>query len=489
MSQPVRVRYAPSPTGSPHIGNTRTALFTWLFARGHGGVFVLRIEDTDRERFVPGSQEMIEEGLRWLGLDWDEGPGKGGDYGPYVQSERLGLYREYSDQLVAEGKAYRCYCTQDRLTSMREQQTAAGLPPGYDRRCRDLTPEQRAEEEAKGSPFVIRIKMPLDGVTTFHDEVLGDISFENRLLDDFVAIKSDGGSLYNFANVVDDHLMGITHIIRGNEFVSSTPRFINLYNHFGWEPPKFAHCSLLTGPGGAKLAKRHGAVGVLEYRDQGMLPEAVFNFLSLLGWSPGDDRELMSRDEILQAFSLEGLTKHPAFFDVEKLVWMNGEYIRSCSIDRLAELLVPHLVSAALLPADPSEADLAYLKRIVPLIQERVKRLSEVPEQVAFFYADSLDYDPKGVKKWLSSAETPALLRSVADALGDLDAWTIDGIEAAVRSAGESMGASGGKVIHPVRMAVTGRTTGPGLFEAMEVLGRDRCLHRLKAAEGLVPVD
>ena len=333
MSSKVRTRFAPSPTGYPHVGNIRTALFAWLFARHHGGTFLVRIEDTDAARKVEGAVEVILDGLKWLGLNWDEGPEKGGPFGPYVQSERLDYYRRYADKLIEEGKAYYCYCSPERLSAMREEQAARKQPPGYDRHCRELSPAQRAEYEAQGIKPVVRFKMPQTGKTVCDDIIRGRVEFENSLLDDFVLLKSDGYPTYHLANIVDDHLMEISHVLRAEEWLSSLPRHLLLYEAMGWAPPQFAHLPMILGPDRSKLSKRHGAVSVIEYREQGYLPEAMLNFLTLLGWALDDKTEIMSLEEIVRNFSLERVNKTAAVFNAEKLLWMNGVYLRSLPLD------------------------------------------------------------------------------------------------------------------------------------------------------------
>lgn len=481
----VRVRFAPSPTGSPHIGSVRTALYNWLFARHTGGVFILRIEDTDRTRLVPGSLEEIMESLLWLGTTYDEGPGVGGSHGPYVQSERVDIYTKHAQQLLDSGHAYRCFCTPERLAEMRKAQEAAKLPTGYDRTCRHLSPAEAEARLKEGTPSVIRFVVPEEDVTSFTDIVYGEISFENRLLDDFVLVKSDGYPTYQFANVVDDHLMEITHIIRGEEWISSTPKHVLQYKAFGWEPPKFAHSPLLVGPDRAKLGKRHGSVRFMDFVARGFLPEAMINFTALLGWSPGDDQEIFTTDQLIERFTLEGIVNHPVVFDIEKLEWMNGVYIRQSDLDRLTERCLPHLQDAGLLPSGPETDQRDYARSVIALLQERLKTLSEVPESARFFFEDDFEYDEKGMQKWLNRDYVPDLLSRLAERLGGLPEWTVESIEAAVRETGEEMGLSGGQVIHPTRMAVTGRTVGPGLFETMAVLGRERVSSRLEHTASL----
>ncbi|MBI2844641.1 MAG: glutamate--tRNA ligase [Armatimonadetes bacterium] len=482
MTAMIRVRFAPSPTGSPHIGNIRTAVFDWLFARHEGGVFILRIEDTDRARLVPGAMEEIMRDLRWAGLDWDEGPEVGGPYGPYIQSERVDLYQKHAEQLVAEGRAYHCYCTAERLEEMRKAQQAAGKPTGYDQRCRYLTEEERAALASESDTFVIRFAMPTSGQTSFVDVVRGELSFDNALQDDFVILKSDGYPTYHFASVVDDHLIKISHVIRSEEWISSTPKHVQLYSALGWEPPAWVHPSLILGPDRSKLSKRHGAVNFSTYIEEGYLPDAMVNYLALLGWSAGEDRDIYSIQELIEKFTLEGITGHPAIFDAQKLLWMNGVYIRQTSMNRLAELILPYLQKAGLVSEPPSDSELDYVRKIVPLIQDRLKVLSEAPELAEFFFREEPAYDPKAVQKWLERPEASELLTKVVDRLEELEEWNVGAIESAVREAGADVGAEGGKVIHPVRVASTGRTVGPGLFETLEVLGRDRVVTRLRRA-------
>lgn len=476
----IRVRFAPSPTGSPHIGTIRTAVYDWLFARHAGGTFVLRMEDTDRARYVPESQEQILESLRWLGCQWDEGPEVGGQYGPYLQSERLDIYAAHARQLLDESKAYRCFCAPERLAEMRKEQEVLKQPTGYDRLCLGLPPEETESRLKEGMPYVLRFKVPETGQTSFTDIVRGEITFDNRLLDDFIIVKSDGYPTYQFASVVDDHLMEITHVIRGEEWISSTPKHILEYQAFGWQPPKFAHPALILGPDRSKLAKRHGAVAFLDYKERGFLPEAILNFVTLLGWSPGEDREVFSPDELIARFTLEGLVKNPAIFDVQKAEWMNGVYIRQAPLERIAGLCLPYLQEAGLVSKTLTPEEMEYVRKVVALEQERMKVLSEIVELTRFFFEDEPEYEEKGRKKWLEQDYVPVLLRNLGDRLQGISEWTHDSIEEAVRQAGDEMGLSGGQVIHPVRMAVTGRTVGPGLFESISVLGKERVLKRLK---------
>ncbi len=470
----VRVRFAPSPTGSPHIGNIRTALFTWLFARRHGGVFILRIEDTDRARYVEGSVQEIMDSLRWLGLDWDEGP--------YFQSERLPLYREVAERLVASGHAYRCYCTPERLEELRRQQEAAKQPTGYDRKCRYLSDEERARLDAEGTPYVIRFAMPLEGTTVFQDAIRGELRFENALLDDFVMLKSDGFPTYHLASVTDDHYMGITHVIRGEEWISSTPRHVQMYQALGWKMPVFAHLPMILGTDRKKLSKRHGSVQFVEYIQQGYLPEAMFNFLALLGWSADEDRELYTREELIERFDLSGVLDHPAIFDGQKLLWMNGVYIRRKPIEELTRLCLPYLQEAGLLPSEPSPEQMQYAERVIALEAERMKLLSEVVSLTEYFFRETLEYEPKGVRKWFTQPYVPQMLEMLIARYETLEPFDLQNIEATTRAVAEELGVSAAQVIHPTRVAVSGRTVGPGLFEMIEVMGKERVLKRLRAA-------
>jgi len=481
----VRVRYAPSPTGQPHVGNIRTAIFNWLLARHEGGAFVLRIEDTDQARIAPGALESIFESLRWLGLDWDEGPEVGGPYAPYFQSQRLDHYHSAASRLIDAGHAYHCFCSPQRLEAVRAEQMRLKVPPKYDRRCRELSPGERREFEAQGITPVVRFKTPLAGRTAFHDVVRGQVVFENDTLDDFVLLKSDGFPTYHLANVVDDHAMGITHVLRGDEWVPSTPRHVLMYEAFGWEPPIFAHLPMILGPDRAKLSKRHGATALQDYREKGFLPEAVFNFLGLLGWSLDDKTEIISKDEFVRHFSLERIVKSPAIFNLEKLTWMNGVYIRELPPETLAEHLASFL--EAHLPADvPHPLDRSYLARIVPLVQERIKRLDEAAEMTAFFFVEGeLDYplaDLLGKRFADAPGEAATALAAIRERTAGLEAWDEGALEGVIRPLAEELGLKTGELFGAVRVAVTGRTAAPPLFQTMAVLGRERCLARLDTA-------
>ena len=482
MQDKVRVRFAPSPTGFPHVGNIRTALFNWLYARHTGGVFILRIEDTDVARKVDEAVEYILDSLRWLGLDWDEGPEVGGDYGPYFQSQRLDLYKEHGQRLVKGGHAYYCYCSPERLEQMRAEQIRRKVPPGYDRRCRYLTEADRAKFESQGIIPVIRFAVPLEGTTSFHDLIRGDITVNNRTMDDFVILKSDGFPTYHLANVVDDHFMKISHVMRADEWLSSTPRHMLLYDALGFEPPRFAHLPMILGPDRSKLSKRHGATSLIEYREAGYLPEAMVNFLALLGWSLDDKTELLTKEELIRYFSLERIGKTAAIFSHDKLYWMNGVYVRKLSIDDFTDKIMPFLDKG--LPesvARPISHD--CVRQIAPLIQDRVRILKDAVELNDFFFLDELDYDPSLlVGKNMDIASSLRALEASLDRLEALSQFDHDSLEGALRPLAEELGLKTGQLFGVIRVAVTGRTAAPPLFETMSVLGRERCLKRLEAA-------
>ncbi len=481
----VRVRMAPSPTGDLHVGGARTALFTWLFARHHHGDFLLRIEDTDRKRFVDESVEGIIEALTWLGLEWDEGPGIGGPYGPYVQSERLPLYQEHANWLVEHGHAYPCFCSEERLKQVTDEQRKRGEPPGYDRHCRNLTPEQVAEYRAQGIVPVIRLKVPESGVTVVHDLIRGNIEFENRVLQDAVLLKSDGFPTYHLAVVVDDHLMEITHVTRTEEWIPSSPLHVQLYDAFGWEPPIFAHPPVILRPDGkGKLSKRDGAVGVLEYKKNGYLPEAMINYLALLGWSSGDE-EMFSRDDLIEKFDLPDVHPSPARFSFEKLLWMNQKYINHVlTLDDFAKRSVPFLQEAGLVTEaanDPTSDEFKYVKEVVELVKDRARILTEVVEDTEFFFWDQLpDYDVRSlIPRKDKPEEVEPALRQVVEIIESTDLNDEAEVQAKLRALAKELGMKAGELFMPIRVATTGRTIAPGLFETLRVLGKERALERL----------
>jgi glutamyl-tRNA synthetase len=481
----VRVRFAPSPTGYLHIGGARTALYNWLFARHCGGKFILRIEDTDRNRYVPDALTDIMASLRWLGLDWDEGPEVGGDYGSYSQSERLDLYQKYAQQLVDEGKAYRCYCTSERLEQLRKSQEAGKQDVGYDRFCLNLSEAERREKEAAGLKSVIRFKIPREGHTMVKDLLRGELHFDNSTLDDLVLLKSDGYPTYHLANIIDDHLMKISHVMRGEEWIPSTPRHILLYQAFGWEPPLYAHLPLFMAPGGGKLSKRHGATSVREYREKGYLPEALNNFLLLLGWNPGTDQEMFSLQEAAETFTIERVNASPVALSFEKLDWFNGVYIRSLSTEDLANRCLPYLQQAGLLPDPCPDERYQYLLQIIPLIRERLKSVPEVAEMTSYFLVEDITTPTKEllIPKKMDQERTLAALEGAVRVLEGVSAEFKEAdMEAVLRSVAQELGLFDGQVFMPVRVAISGRTATAGIFETMHVLGKERVLRRIQNA-------
>jgi glutamyl-tRNA synthetase len=464
------------------VGNIRTALFNWLFARHHGGSFIVRIEDTDVTRKVKGAVKAILDSLRWLGLDWDEGPEVGGKYPPYIQSQRLGLYKEATERLISQGDVYYCYCSPQRLEEMRAEQVRRKQPPGYDRHCRNLSQRERAKREAEGITPVVRFKTPLDGQTSFNDLIWGGVVFENNTLDDFVLLKSDGYPTYHLANVVDDHLMEISHVLRAEEWLSSTPRHLLLYRALGFEPPQFAHLPMLLGTDRSKLSKRHGAVSITQYRDQGYLPEAMVNFLALLGWSLDDRTEILSRQELIENFSLERISRTAAIFNRDKLSWMNGVYIRSLTPDGFFEAVQPYLMmdiaaGKALISSEE------YVRAVLPLIQERARTLAEVTELAQFFFIDQLDYEPSLlIGEKMSPQSAIQALTAAQQRLSQLTEFDANSLEGVLRPLATELGLKTGQLFGTLRVAVTGRTAAPPLFQTMAVLGKERCLRRIEAA-------
>ena len=483
MSAPVRVRYAPSPTGNPHIGNIRTAMFNWLFARRNGGQFVVRVEDTDQARITEGAVDHILDGLEWLGIDWDEGPRVGGPYGPYFQSERLERYHEAAQQLIASGNAYRCYCPPERVAELRKEQARNKQRQGYDSHCRYLSDDQRRSKEAEGVPSVLRFAMPQTGITSVEDTIRGHVEWQNDLTDDFVLVKTDGFPTYHMAVVVDDHAMAISHVLRAEEWLPSTPRHVQLFRALDLPMPTFGHLPMILGSDRAKLSKRHGATSLMEYRDDGFLPEALINFMALLGWSLDGETEVMTADTIRDNFTLERVGKPAAIFDLDKLQWMNGVYIRQTNDADLADRILPFLereYPATLLPIDR-----AYLLRIVPLVQERLKTLADAPETLSYFFEETLEYDPASVvQRGMDPQGThAAILRAQSDLASVPDAeFQHENLENILRASGKDLELSGRQFFGALRSAITGRTATPPLFEMMEVMGRERVVQRLRAA-------
>ncbi len=475
------VRFAPSPTGYLHVGGARTALFNFLFARHHNGKFILRIEDTDQKRYQPEALAEIFASLKWLGLQWDEGPEAGGERGPYSQSQRTAIYRSHADQLLAAGKAYRCFCSEERLARLREEQEKAKMAhgSGYDRHCRGLGETEVKSLLAAKTPHVVRLRVTDDRAVTFHDMIRGDITYESAQLEDLVLLKSDGFPTYHLANVVDDHLMGITHVLRGDEWIASTPKHILIYEAFGWPPPVFAHMPVILAPDGGKLSKRRGAASVLDYQRAGYLPEALLNFLALLGWAPGGDREIMTLEEMIAAFSLDRVQAKAAVFDETKLEWMNGVYLQGRSIESLLPDVLPLWDKIGLPPE--RLADREYLGRVIGLFRERSKKIAEIADNSTYFFKDPLEYDPQAARKFFK-AETLPLFDALLSRLETLEPFSHEALESLYRLLAGDLGISAGKLIHPTRLAVSGVSFGPGLFEMLEMLGKETVVRRLKGA-------
>jgi glutamyl-tRNA synthetase len=483
----VRVRFAPSPTGYLHVGGARTALFNWLYARRHGGTFVLRIEDTDAER---SSWEMVTgivDGLRWLGLDWDEGPDIGGPHAPYFQSERIAQYREAAERLVKDGRAYYCYCSPEQLQQKRQAGEAAAGGWVYDRTCLTLAPEDVARREGEGAPRAVRFRVP-DGETAFTDLVRGDIRFDNAHIEDFVILRSDRQPTYHLSVVVDDVAMEITHVVRGDDHISNTPKQVLLYEAFGRPAPSFAHVPLIMGPDKKRLSKRHGATSVMEYARLGYLPEAMGNFLALLGWSPGSDEEVFTRDELVSRFTLEGISGGNAVFNHEKLEWFNQQHLARLPAPELAARVRPLLEAAGLWSEVLAGARGPWFTQLLALLQPRAKKLEQIVDEARPFLEDTLARDEAAAAKHLSNPSLKAPMEALAAQLATLEPYEATAIEGAVRETAESRGIKAGTLIHATRVAVTGRAVSPGIFETLELLGRERAAERLRLAAAALPL-
>ena len=494
LSRDVRVRFAPSPTGSLHIGGAKTALFNWLFAHGEArrqglsGTFILRIEDTDRNRLVPGAEEGLQDALRWFGLTWDEGPDIGGPSAPYRQSERTETYRDAAERLIASGHAYRCYCTRDRLERVRSEQQARREAPGYDRHCRALSQAEREAQEAAGLPSVVRFATPRDGETVVQDMIRGPITYQNVNLEDLVLLKSDGYPTYHLANVVDDHHMEISHIMRGDEWIPTAPIHTLLYAALGWEMPAIAHLPLILAPGGGKLSKRHGSTAVEEFRTQGYLPEALMNYLALLGWSFDASTELFSPESLLERFTLARVSPSPATFDYAKLRWFNQQYINHVlTVDDLTARVLPFLVQAGLVadgPADETHQAFGQVRDLADLLKDRLETLADAPEHMRFFLVDELEaFDPSLlVPKKVELLDALAALEAAAVALAESDLADEAATEAQMRTLADELGLKAGQLFMAIRVAVTGRTQSPGLFATLRAIGPERVGARMERA-------
>ena len=473
----VRVRLAPSPTGDPHVGTAYVGLINYVFARKHQGQLVLRIEDTDQTRSSPLFEEAILESLRWFGITWDEGPDVGGPFGPYRQSERSAIYREHAETLIRTGHAYRCFCSPERLDRVRKERRRQKLNTGYDRHCLNLPRSEIDRHLAEGTPFVVRLKVPLEGETTFQDRLRGELRFKNELIDDQVLLKSDGFPTYHLANVVDDHLMGITHVIRAEEWITSTPKHVMLYNAFGWDLPEFVHVSLLRNQDRSKISKRKNPVSLVYYREAGFRPEALRNFLGLMGWNHPSGSEKFTTEEMIEAFSLDDISLGGPVFNLEKLKWLNGQYIRDLSARDLGDWLSDTLFSRH------------YLDRIVPLIHERMEVFQDFWKYADYFYSDDLALNPSSlIPKKRTAVQTRRMLAEVLAALENASrqGWTAEVIEQALRGYCAESEWKVREVFMTVRLAVTGKAATPPLFDTLDVLGKERVRQRLLAAQNLL---
>ena len=477
----VRVRFAPSPTGYLHIGGARTALFNWLYARSNGGKLVLRIEDTDTERLKEDSVSQILTSLKWLGINWDEGPEVGGACGPYFQSERKELYKREAERLLAEGKAYCCFCTPAELEAERENQRKAKQPFRYARTCRELSAEEVKRRISAGESYSLRIKIPKEGEVVVHDMIHGDVSFDLTQLDDFVIMKSNRMPTYNFAVVVDDHMMKISHVLRAEEHLSNTPKQILLYEACGFELPKFGHMPMILAPDRSKLSKRHGATSVEEFREQGYLPQAIINYLTLLGWAPGNEQEIFSLEDTCHQFRFEKMSKKAAVYDTKKLTWLNGQYLSTLPLTAILPEVKPFFIKAGLVDEKWLQDNEAYFERLVDVVRVRVKTLQEVVDASTYFFCDLTEYDEKGVAKHFKP-EAVTILNECIAGLEALPEFTLENTEAVYNAVAEKTELALGKVIHPTRLALTGRTVSPGLFDVMVLLGKEKTIRRMKEA-------
>ncbi|AMA74475.1 glutamate--tRNA ligase [Aneurinibacillus thermoaerophilus] len=481
MSKQVRVRFAPSPTGHLHIGGARSALFNYLFARHHGGDFIVRIEDTDRKRNVEEAEAKLIESLRWFGTEWDESIDKDGGVGPYRSMDRLDIYKEYIDKLVEEGKAYHCYCTEEELNAEREAMKARCETPRYSGKCRHLAPEQIEAYKAEGRTSSIRFRVPENREYIVHDHIRGEVKFESNGIGDFVIARPDGIPTYNFAVVIDDYLMKITHVIRGEEHLSNTPRQLMIYEAFGFEAPEFAHVALILNPDGKKMSKRDESLiqFVEQYRDLGYLPEALMNFLALLGWSPEEEREIFTREELIDKFSLSRVSKSPAIFDIHKLNWMNNHYIKQAPVERIAELCIPHMQKAGQLPQKLNEDQYEWAKQVVALYQEQLQYAAEITGLASLFFENEVQYDEEA-KAVLSDEQVPDVMKAFHEELVTLKEYTPDTIKEALKAVQKVTGQKGKKLFMPVRVATTGLTHGRDLNQTLFLLGRDKVVSRVQ---------
>ncbi len=478
INEKIRVRFAPSPTGYLHIGGLRTALYNYLLAKHNNGKFILRIEDTDRNRFVEGAIENLIHTLKWVGLEYDEGPDKPGEFGPYQQSERLSIYSENIDKLLSERKAYYCFCTQERLKEVRDKFQKMNMQPMYDKHCLQLSDNEVKDQISKDIPHVVRLNVEPEKRIILNDVIRGEVIFNSSIVDDQILIKSDGYPTYHLANVIDDHLMKITHVIRGEEWLPSTPKHILLYEYFGWEKPVFAHLPLLLNPDKSKLSKRQGDVSVEDYRNKGYLKEALINFVALLGWNFADDKEFYQMDELIEKFSLDGVNKAGAVFNLEKLNWLNAEHLRKKSLPELISLLREELKQTKYGSEEYSDE---FLGLVIEAMKERVSFIKEIPEKGVYFFEEPQEYDESVVKKrW--KPDSVGHLKKLVEEFSKLSNPSKEDFENALRLTAENLGIGTGKLIHPVRLAVSGVGGGPGVFDILYIIGKEKTINRLNRA-------
>ncbi|UYO35785.1 glutamate--tRNA ligase [Bacillus zhangzhouensis] len=481
MGNEVRVRYAPSPTGHLHIGNARTALFNYLFARSQGGKFIIRIEDTDQKRNVEGGEESQLRHLQWLGIDWDESIDKDGGYGPYRQSERNDIYKKYYDELLEKDLAYKCYCTAEELEAEREAQIARSEMPRYSGKCSHLSKEEEDKLIAEGREPSIRFRVPKGKIIKFDDMVKGDISFETDGIGDFVIVKKDGTPTYNFAVAVDDHLMKMTHVLRGEDHISNTPKQIMIFHAFGWDVPLFGHMTLIVNENRKKLSKRDESIiqFIEQYKNLGYLPEALFNFIALLGWSPVGEEELFTKEQFIDIFDVNRLSKSPALFDMHKLKWVNNQYVKALDLDQVVALTLPHLQKAGKVSEQLTEEESTWVRKLISLYHEQLSYGAEIVELTELFFKEQIEYNQEA-KEVLAEEQVPEVMASFAGQLEQLESFTSDEIKAAIKAVQKETGHKGKKLFMPIRVAVTGQTHGPELPQSIELLGKETVLKRIK---------
>lgn len=482
MEKKLKVRFAPSPTGPFHIGGARSALFNWLVARHADGTFLVRIEDTDLKRSTKESEENIKDSLKWLGMNWDEGIDVGGPNGPYRQTERLDLYKKEVQRLLDEGKAYYCYCSAEELEASRKAQLDAGKTPIYDEHCRHLTEEEKAKYEAEGRKPVVRLKVRKDGVFAFDDMVRGHVEFQAAGVGDFIIMKSDGIPVYNFAVVIDDAFMEVTHVIRAEEHLSNTPRQLAIYEALGYKPPKFGHISLILGEDHKKMSKRHGATSVTEYRNMGYLPEAVVNYLALLGWTPKGEQEIFTEEELIKQFSMKRVSSNDAVFDINKLNWINFQYMKKLDADQLYALIFPFLVKAGYVEESVTEEKKDWLKKVIWFMKDHIYFAGQAAEELKFFFEDMPELTDEDVLAIMKEETSGKLLRAFIEDLKALETFDQAEIKKCFNACMKAQGIKGKAAYEPTRIALTGATQGPGMFEMMELFGREKTMDRLEAA-------